>query len=264
MKTLSIETYGLQLKRFALIGMSGLWKTFISQRLAEKDSWSHYSIDYEIGKLLFKDQYKNLLDGFEIDNLTNLSKFLGKPGSPSLGGISFSEYLTRQKLHRDAEIKATLNACQLVEKSPALSHIVCDTSGSICELVDPSDKNDRILTSLSKNFVIICLEAPDSMYQVLINRFLAKPKPMYYEETFLHSLWENFKDHTSNVNDKINPDEFMIYGFKALIKRRKEIFDTISKNWGISLNFEQISKIKSGADFINTIQFAIMRRIKSQ
>ena len=260
MKTLSIETPGFQLKRFALLGMSGLGKTFISRRLAEKDAWSHYSVDYEIGKLLFKSQNKNLLDGFEIDNLTNLSNFLGKPGSPSMGGISYSEYLTRQKLHRDAEIEATLNACLLVEKSPDLSHIVCDTSGSICELVDPSDDKDKILTSLSKNFVIICLEAPDSMYQVLINRFLAKPKPMYYEENFLHSLWEDFKNQTSDVDDKINPDEFIVYGFKALIKRRKEIFDTISKNWGISLNFGALRRIKSANDLIDAIQFAIMRK----
>ncbi len=264
MKILSIENTGFQLKRFALLGMSGLGKTFISRKLAEKDNWSHYSVDYEIGKLLFKRKYKNLLDGFEIANLTNLANFLGKPGSPSMGGISFSEYLTRQKLHRDAEIRATLHACLLAEKSPDLSHMVCDTSGSICELVNPFDENDKILTSLSKNFVIICLEAPDSMYQVLINRFLAKPKPMYYKEDFLRALWENFKNHTSNVDDQINPDEFIVYGFKALIKRRKEIFDTISKNWGISLNFEQLHKIKSAADLIDAIQIAIIKKIKSQ
>ena len=76
MKTLSIETSGFQLKRFALLGMSGLGKTFISRRLAEKDDWSHYSVDFEIGKLLFKNQHKNLLDGFEVGNLTNLSNFL--------------------------------------------------------------------------------------------------------------------------------------------------------------------------------------------
>ena len=86
---------------------------------------------------------------------------------------------------------------------------------------------------LYKNFLIICLEAPDSMYQVLVDRFLAKPKPMYYEENFLHSLWQSFRDDTSTIYDEINPDDFMIYGFKALIKRRKAIFDTISKNWGI-------------------------------
>ena len=125
----------------------------------------------------------------------------------------------------------------MVEKSPDLSNLVCDTSGSICELVNPSDQNDRILKSLSKNFVIICLEAPDSMYQVLINRFLAKPKPMYYEENFLHSLWENFKNDTSDINDQINPDEFMIYGFKALIERRKADFRYNLQKLGYIIKF---------------------------
>ena len=257
MTIIANETSGFQFKRFALLGMSGLGKTFISRKLVNKDRWSHYSVDYEIGKLLFKNEHKHLLDGFEIGNLTNLSNFLGKPGSQSLGGISFSDYLKRQQLHRDAEIKATLNASLLVENSPELSHFMCDTSGSICELVNPLDENDKILSSLSKNFLIICLEAPDTMYQVLIDRFLAKPKPMYYEENFLNSLWQRFRDDTSTICDEINPDDFMIYGFKALIERRKAIFDTISKNWGISLNFEQLREVKCAADLIEAIECAI-------
>ncbi len=262
MKINANETPGFQFKRFALLGMSGLGKTFISRSLVKQDNWLHYSVDYEIGKILFKNKHRNLLNGFEVGNLTNLSDFLGKPGSPSMGGIPFSKYLTRQKLHRDAEIKATLNASSLVEDSPELSHFVCDTSGSICELVNPFDENDAILKSLSKNFLIICLEAPDSMYQVLIDRFLAKPKPMYYEENFLHSLWLSFKNGSSNINDHINPDDFMIYGFKALIKRRKAIFDSISKNWGISLNFEKLRDVKTAADLVNAIQFEIASKIK--
>ena len=263
MKINANETPGFQFKRFALLGMSGLGKTFISRSLVKQDNWLHYSVDYEIGKILFKNKHRHLLNGFEVGNLTNLSDFLGKPGSTSMGGIPFSEYLTRQKLHRDAEIKATLHASSLVENSPELSHFVCDTSGSICELVNPSDENDAILKSLSKNFLIICLEAPDSMYQVLINRFLAKPKPMYYEENFLHSLWQSFKNESPNINDHINPDDFMIYGFKALIKRRKAIFDSISKNWGISLNFENLRVVKSAADLVKAIQFEIASKIKS-
>ena len=263
MKINAIESPGYQFKRFALLGMSGLGKTFISRTLVKQDDWLHYSVDYEIGKILFKNKHRNLLNGFEVGNLTNLSNFLGKPGSQSLGGISFSEYLTRQQLHRDAEIKATLNASSLVERSPELSHFVCDTSGSICELVNPSDENDAILKSLSKNFLIICLEAPDYMYQVLIDRFLAKPKPMYYEENFLHTLWQNFRNERLNIDDQINPDDFMIYGFKALIKRRKAIFDSISKNWGISLNFEKLRVVKSASDLVEAIQFEITSKMKS-
>ena len=264
MKTFTDETPGLQFKRIALLGMSGLGKTFISRNLSKQDNWSHYSVDYEIGKVLFKEEHKNLLKGFDIDNLTHLSKFLGKPGSSLMGGIPFSEYVSRQQLHRNAEIKATLKACSLVEKSPELSHFVCDTSGSICELVNPSDENDVILTSLSKSFLIICLEAPDSVYQVLIDRFLARPKPMYYEENFLNSLWQRFKSRSPDTDDRINPDDFMIFGFKALIERRKAIFDMISKNWGITLNFEHLRKVKTAADLIEAIQPKIKSKAEHQ
>ena len=56
----------------------------------------------------------------------------------------------------------------------------------------------------------------------------------------------------------------MIYGFKALIKRRKAIFDTISKNWGISLNFEQLREVKCAADLIGAIEFRDQSKIKGQ
>ncbi len=264
MKIDTNENPGLQFKRFALLGMSGLGKTFISRNLFKRDNWSHYSVDYEIGKLLFKNKHKHLLPGFDIDNLTHLSNFLGKPGSSTLGGIPFSEYVSRQRLHRDAEIEATLKACSLVEKSPELSNFVCDTSGSICELVNPTDKDDIVLKSLSKNFLIVCLEAPDYIYQVLIDRFLAKPKPMYYEENFLNSLWQTFKSSSSNTDDNINPDDFMIFGFKALIERRKTIFDRISKNWGITLNFEDLREVKTAANLIEAIQSKIKSEIENQ
>ena len=263
MKIPDNETPGFQFKRIALLGMSGLGKTFISQNLFKNDNWSHYSVDYEIGKLLFKNEHENLFEGFTIDNLTNLSNFLGKPGSSSKGGIPFSEYVLRQRLHCEAEKEATLNACSLIEKSPDLSKIVCDTSGSICELVNPSDKEDKLLTSLSRNFLIICLEAPDSIYQVLIDRFLAKPKPMYYEENFLNSLWRSFKSGSSNTDDKINPDDFMVFGFKALIERRKAIFDKISKNWGITLNFELLRRINNATDLTEAIKLKIESAIEN-
>ena len=86
---------------------------------------------------------------------------------------------------------------------------------------------------------------------------------MYFQEDFLNSLWQNFRNDASIINDQINPDDFMIYGFKALIKRRKAIFDSISKNWGISLNFENLRVVKSAADLVKAIQFEIASKIKS-
>ena len=69
MKINANETPGFQFKRFALLGMSGLGKTFISRSLVKQDNWLHYSVDYEIGKILFKNKHRNLLNGFENINI---------------------------------------------------------------------------------------------------------------------------------------------------------------------------------------------------
>ena len=52
------ETPGFQFESVLALSvrMSGLGKTFISRNLFKNDNWSHYSVDYEIGKLLVKEQ----------------------------------------------------------------------------------------------------------------------------------------------------------------------------------------------------------------
>ena len=66
------------------------------------------------------------------------------------------------------------------------------------------------------------------------------------------------------ADDKINPDDFMVFGFKALIERRKAIFDRISKNWGITLNFEHLRKVKTSTDLIEAIQLKIKSKTEHQ
>ena len=113
MKIIANETPGFQFKRFALLGMSGLGKTFISRKLVNKDGWSHYSVDYEIGKLLFKNAHKHLLDGFEIGNLTNLNNLdlsanqLSGEIPSELGSLANLGYL-RLLHHYQPELKLSL------------------------------------------------------------------------------------------------------------------------------------------------------------
>jgi hypothetical protein len=246
--------------RFAVMGMSGLGKTFISIQLKKLKTWDHYSVDYEIGKILFTKENITYKKGFSTANLSNLSKFLGKPGNSSKGGITFSNYLSRQRKHRDAEVQATLNSCSALQKTK-LENFICDTSGSISELVDPSDPNDRLLTTLSKNFLIVCLKADPNIYETLIQRFMAKPKPMYYEESFLKKLWARYIIETDQEPGKIDPDQFILYGYKALVQRREKIFDLISKNWGVSINFRDIKKLKSGPAFVDLVKAKVDEKL---
>ncbi|MEM8841953.1 MAG: ATPase, partial [Pseudomonadota bacterium] len=160
-------------KAVALFGMSGLGKTTIAAMLREAGEWFHYSVDYRIGtrymgehiadnfkasamqvpllrELLLTDSVF-IASNITFENLAPLSTYLGKPGDPSKGGIPFDEYVRRQRQHREAEINAMFDTVKFIERSSQIygyPHFLCDTSGSLCEVVDAEDPQDTVLKTL--------------------------------------------------------------------------------------------------------------------
>ena len=151
-------------RRVALFGMSGLGKTRIAAMLREDADWFHYSVDFRIGtrymgehivdnfkreamrnpflRALLRSDSIYIASNISFGNLEPLSTYLGKPGDPAKGGIPFDEYLRRQRQHRSAEIAATRDAVAFIAKAEEIygyAHFVADTSGSLCEVVDPHD-----------------------------------------------------------------------------------------------------------------------------
>ena len=61
---------------------------------------------------------------------------------------------------------------------------MCDTSGSICEVVDPKNPEDPVLNHLFKNTLILLIKGTAKHNEELIKRFVADPKPIYYNEEF--------------------------------------------------------------------------------
>ena len=265
-------------KRVSLLGMSGLGKTKLSNMLQSTFSWFHYSVDYRIGTRYldehivdnFKQEaMKNVFlrdlllsdsiyisSNLNFNNLSPLSTYLGKPGSEDLGGIDFNLYKKRQKQHREAEILSVMDTNKFIEKSNniyAYQNFVCDTSGSICEVVNPEDPNDPLLNHLSKNTLIILIEGNKKHKDQLIKRFKANPKPIYYDENFLNEKWSNFKNINNVDNKNVDPDKFILYCFEDLLDHRIPIYDSIAKNWGITINADDISKVKNEKDFINLV-----------
>ena len=265
-------------KRVSLLGMSGLGKTKLSNMLQSTFSWFHYSVDYRIGTRYldehivdnFKQEaMKNVFlrdlllsdsiyisSNLNFNNLSPLSTYLGKPGSEDLGGIDFSLYKKRQKQHREAEILSVMDTNKFIEKSNniyAYQNFVCDTSGSICEVVNPEDPNDPLLTHSSKNTLIILIKGDKKHKDQLIKRFKANPKPIYYNENFLDEKWSNFKNINNVDNKNVDPDKFILYCFEDLLDHRIPIYDSIAKNWGITINADDISKVKNEKDFINLV-----------
>ena len=265
-------------KRVSLLGMSGLGKTKLSNMLQSTFSWFHYSVDYRIGTRYldehivdnFKQEaMKNVFlrdllisdsiyisSNLNFNNLSPLSTYLGKPGSEDLGGIDFNLYKKRQKQHREAEILSVMDTYKFIEKSNniyAYQNFVCDTSGSICEVVNPEDPNDPLLTHLYKNTLIILIKGDKKHKDQLTKRFKANPKPIYYNENFLNEKWSNFKNINNVDNKNVDPDKFILYCFEDLLDHRIPIYDSIAKNWGITINADDISKVKNEKDFINLV-----------
>ncbi len=269
-------------KRISLLGMSGLGKTRLSNMLQSTFSWFHYSVDYRIGTRYLDehivDNFKQeamknsflrdlllsdsiyISSNLNFNNLSPLSTYLGKPGREDLGGIDFDLYNKRQKQHREAEILSVMDTFKFIEKSNniyAYQNFVCDTSGSICEVVNPDDPNDPLLSHLSKNTLIILIKGDNKHKDQLIKRFKSNPKPIYYNEHFLREKWYNFKKDNNVDNKNVDPDKFILYCFEDLLDHRIPVYDSIAKNWGITVDADDISKVKTERDFINLISHCI-------
>jgi len=272
-------------KRVALIGMSGLGKTYLSEMLRSTGGWFHYSVDYRIGTRYmgefivdnFKRQamqvpfLRDLLKSDSIyigsnitfENLSPLSTYLGKPGDPDKGGIPFSQYLKRQQQHRAAEISATIDSAVFVEKASDIygyDHFISDTSGSICEIVEPENPTDPVLSALSKAALPVCIRGAENHTEILQKRFNATPKPMYYREDFLTAKWAQFLQERDILEAAVDPDGFIRWGFAELLESRLPRYDAIAKNWGVIIEAEEVRATRDATDFEDLIALAIDRK----
>ena len=265
-------------KRVLLFGMSGLGKTYISNMLRAHGDWFHYSIDYRIGTRymgeLISDSYKlaamktpylgELLKSDSIyiesnitfDNLTPLSNYLGKPGNIELGGIPIVEYEKRQEQHRKAEIAALLDTGYFVSRSKEIyqyENFICDSGGSICEVVDPEDPNDPVMKHLSQNTLLVWIKGSEAHTDALIDRFDKNPKPMCYEKSFLATKWEEFINFKKINESKVDPNEFIRWTYAKALSHREPRYERMAK-WGITVKAEDIEKVKNTNQFNSLIE----------
>lgn len=260
-------------KKVLLFAMSGLGKTHISNMLRETGEWFHYSIDYRIGTRYMGEHIADnakaeamkvpflrellLNDGIYIgsnisfNNLSPLSTFLGKPGDPAKGGVPFAEYMRRQDLHRQAEISALMDTVHFINRAQTLygyDHFVCDTGGSICEVVDADDPNDPVMKALSENTLMVWIKGSDDHTDALIDRFDRAPKPMYYQPDFLHSSWQEYLELQGCSEDKVDPDAFVRWTYAKALTARQPKYAAMSK-WGITVDASDVAKVKGTEDF---------------
>ncbi len=269
-------------KKVMLFGMSGLGKTYISEILRDHGDWFHYSVDYRIGTRYMGE---HIADNFKIEAMRNpfladllradaiyiasnlkfsdlspLSTYLGKPGDPTKGGIAFDEYLRRQRLHRDAEINSMKDTVHFIQRAKDLynyDNFICDTSGSVVEVVDANDDDDTVMSLVSQHLLPVWIEGNDDHIDVLVERFNKSPKPMYYPESFLVTCWDQYLTEKSVAPNEVDPDDFIRFGYKQLLADRLPRYKAIAQKWGVTVEATDIHNVRTTADFDKVIEDAL-------
>ncbi|HBH00092.1 MAG: ATPase [Rhodobacteraceae bacterium] len=269
-------------KRVLLFGMSGLGKTHIADMLRRRGGWYHYSVDYRIGTRYLGEEIDDMLKAAAMGNrflagllksdsitirskigfgdLAPLSAWLGKPGDPARGGIPIAEYRRRQAVHMAAERAAMLDTARFIARARALygyQHFVCDSSGSICEVVDPNNPEDPVLTALATQVLPVWIEGTAAHRDELIRRFDAAPKPMCYEPAFLDAEWTAYLAETGLAPEAVDPDAFVRHVYARALDHRKPRYAALARNWGVTVTAEDMAALRVPDDFVALIGRAL-------
>lgn len=267
------EWTGADKKRVLLFAMSGLGKTYLSSMLRVQGNWFHYSVDYRIGTRYMGehivDNFKReamktpfladllrsdsiyIASNITFENLSPLSTYLGKPGREDKGGIPIEEYRKRQAQHHVAETAALMDTPHFAQRADDLygyQNFVCDSGGSICEVVDPNDPKDPVLNCLRDNTLMVWIKGTEDHTEELIRRFDKAPKPMCYQKAFLSDAWASYLREMGQAPHDVDPDHFIRWTYARAMAHRQPLYQGMSK-WGITITAEQAQSVSSPQDF---------------
>ena len=267
-------------KRVTLVGMSGVGKSYLSAKL-RGSNWFHYSGDYRIGtryldehiidmikeqaikipflKDLLRNDWIYIKNNIRVDDLGPVLSFVGKLGNPELGGVEIEEFIQRQAIYRQAEIDAMHDIPHFIEKAQNIygyPHFVNDAGGSLCELDETG-----VMDILVENTLILYIQVSNSeQEQVLIERAVSDPKPLYYRAEFLQQHLQLYFEETGlEYAAQIDPDEFARWIFPRLFHSRLPRYDAIAK-LGYSVTSEEVDGVENETDFLEILEMAIARQ----
>ena len=266
-------------KSITLLGMSGIGKTHLSVKLRRHD-WFHYSADYRIGtrylsepildnikrqamrvpflRELLRSDAIYIENNITVDNLIAVQTFLGKLGDPDRGGLLLDEFRRRQELYRAGEIASMIDVTDFIEKAREIygyRHFVNDSSGSLCEVGSP-----EVMECLSRDSIIIYLEADSELENELNERARQNPKPMYYPPDFLEQkLGEYLQSRGLDSVQQIEPDEFVVWSFAKLYRDRIPRYQELANQYGYTANAREMVEIDSEEEFIDRIADLLQR-----
>jgi hypothetical protein len=134
---------------------------------------------------------------------------------------------------------------------------VCDTSGSICEVVNADDPYDPVMTELSAHLLMVWIKGSDAHKAELARRFDRAPKPMYYRPDFLLHLWAEFTAGQDPAH--VDPNAFLRFGYARLLEARQPRYAAMA-GWGVTVTAEDVARVHDAAGFADLIAQALDRK----
>lgn len=225
-----------------LMGMSGVGKTYFSQKLAEW-GWGHYSCDVEIGKDLL-----GLDREMKAEDISALHEFLGLPGDEAQGGLPMNEYKRRQRLYKNAEIVSLMTLGQRI-RGHSGAHFVNDSTGSLVEITNPD-----VIEYVGRLTKVVYIRGSGDQENALIERAQAYPKPIYYPPA-LFDGWVAEYLALQGLEDsaQMNPVEFSRWVFPVLLKSRLPKYQAIADQYGVTIESADLEKIDNEDAFLELI-----------
>lgn len=242
MKLTAREFLDQEYKSITLIGMSGAGKSYISS-LLETEGWYNYSCDCLMGA-------KYLTEIADTDIAINT--YIGRLGSPVLGGIALEEFTRRQTLHYDAECGVLRDVQQAIGAHPC-QNFVNDSSGSLCEL-----EGEDVIAEVGKRTLFVYLKTSQGDHAELLARALENPKSLYFPPDFLEDRLSHYMDAFDVAQaDDIDPDEFLRWVFPFLFEARLPKYQRIADAYGVTISSSAFQDIDSEAAFLDIVANAL-------
>ncbi|GJL85263.1 MAG: hypothetical protein DHS20C02_10380 [Micavibrio sp.] len=249
MKLTAEEFLAQPQKAITLIGMSGVGKSYLADKMAGW-GWISYSCD----DLISTKYLKNEFEGGDVDAMDALSRFVGRIGNSEKGGLVREEFKRRQQLYYDAECQALRDMLAVLEEAHGQQNsFINDSAGSLCEIEDT-----ELIASIGKKTLFVYLKVGQEDYKGLLQRAFEHPKPLYFPPDFFRERLAHYMSDldVSSVED-VDPDEFLRWVFPYLFESRLPKYKVLAEQYGVKVHVSDLENINSEDAFLSVVANAL-------
>ena len=143
--------------------------------------------------------------------------------------------------------------CRFIAKAEEIygyEHFVCDTSGSLCEVVDPDDPADPVMTDLAGATLPVWFRGTEDDLEALT----APLRPGAEADVLPRGLPDPAlarlpRRAAASPPTQVDPDAFIRHGFRALMAHRLPRYAAMADRWGVTVEAAEVAAVRDPQDF---------------